>query len=177
VDRFDEATDEFWNRVSGHYRFAAVRTAAALNLLYPPDDPRYRRILVNVNSRTAGWVVLLAQPLSENKYFGNMRAGVIADYMAAPADMLPVMVGAGRELDKMGLDISLANTLHPAAIDALRRAGYLSGPTNYGFGLSKPLAALMTPIDQSMRQVHLTRGDGDGLANFSVRPAGRNDAE
>lgn len=166
--QFDQWADTFWDEVSAEFPFAAVRKAKVLNALYPPSDPRYRRLRITVDGRPAGWVVLLRQALQDNRYFGNMTAGVIADCLAAPADILAVLLAASRELDSMGVDFSFANPLHAACDDALRRIGYRTAPTNYGFGLSKPLAALLNPLDTCLRMSHLMRGDGDGLSNFGA---------
>ncbi len=166
VDRFGEWADELWMSIGPQFPFAGVRSAAVLNALYPPEDLRFRRCRVKVEGRSAGWVVLLRHALHDNRYFGDMRAGIIVDCLAAPRDFDSVLLAASRELDQMDVDFSFANPQHFAINEALGRAGYIRGPSNYGFGISKALAALLSPLEQTIPNAHLMRGDGDGLANF-----------
>ena len=54
------------------------------------------------------------------------------------------------------------NQSHRAWREALRRCGYLTGPSNYGFAASRALAAALEPWSMHGELIHMTRGDGDG---------------
>jgi hypothetical protein len=166
VDRFDEVADAHWERCKTHFRFAAVRSAAHLNHLYRPGDGRFQRLLFWEGARLAGWAVLLRYTMRDNKYFGNLTTGVLADCLAMPEDLPAVAHAAGHALAGSGVDVSLANATHEGVLEGLRRAGFRSGPTNYGVGLSKPMAALLRPEGGAQPGMLLMRGDGDGLSNF-----------
>jgi len=166
VARFDEWADGLWERVRDRFPFAGMRTAAHLNALYAPEDGRYRRVRISSGERLLGWAVLLRQPMKENKYFGNMTAGVLADCLAAPEDLAAVAGAASRAMEELDIDVAFANPLHAACLEGLHKAGFLAGPTNYGFGLSKAITGLLDPID--LPALHLMRGDGDGLSNFGA---------
>jgi hypothetical protein len=112
--------------------------------------------------------VLLRQPLQENKYFGNMTAGVLADCLARPVDMAAVAGAASQRMRELDMDMGLANPIHVACLDGLHRSGWIAGPTNYGFALSKAVMALLGPVETALPAMHLMRGDGDGLSNFGA---------
>ncbi len=165
VEEFGAWADELWEKEKAAFPFAAVRTAAHLNALYPREKP-YRRFRVFRGSKLIGWMVLLSQRMKESSNFGNMSAGVLVDCFAAPSDLASVGAAASRELHRMDVDFSFANPVHAGLLEGLRRSGYLSGPTNYGLGLSKQLAGLLGPAETALPSSHLMRGDGDGLSNF-----------
>ena len=137
-----------------------------MNALYPVSDPRYHRLRIHSGSRLLGWAVLLRHELRENPYFGNMTAGVLADGLAAPAGLASLAGAASRHMEGLAVDVGFANPLHAACLDGLHRAGFLAGPTNYGFGISKALCALLSPVIAALPSMHLMRADGDGLSNF-----------
>ena len=45
---------------------------------------------------------------------------------------------------------------------ALRRAGFLAGPSNYVFAISKELAKLLQPLPVNLPRIFMNRGDGEG---------------
>jgi hypothetical protein len=47
-------------------------------------------------------------------------------------------------------------------VRAFRRAGYLTGPSNYPLSTSRQLTALLAPLEENEQRIHVTRGDGDG---------------
>ncbi|HEX5432273.1 MAG TPA: hypothetical protein VFW83_09915, partial [Bryobacteraceae bacterium] len=111
---------------------------------------------------TVGWAVCLDTPMSAGKYFGNMRVGSIVDCLALPQDAGRVVRAAARVLQKRGADLLVSNQSHAAWRKAFRRAGFLTGSSNYVFATSKKLTYLLEQIDPFEAGVHLTRGDGDG---------------
>ena len=158
VPEFAGWADELWARCHREYSMAGVRDASTLNVLYPPASARF--IKVRVGSR--GWAVLLDTQMQRHKYFGDMRVGTIADCFAAPADAAAVTAAATSVLRARGVDLIVSNQSSAAWCDALARNGYRAGPSNFVFAASKKLAALLEPFDETIKSVHLTRGDGDG---------------
>jgi len=71
------------------------------------------------------------------------------------ADLAPlVLAELGRD-DAVGIDLKAGYC-----------AGFLRGPSNYGFGMSKQLTRLLDPIEAHGPRMHVTRGDGDGRVNL-----------
>jgi len=110
--------------------------------------------------------VMLDTRMERHKQFGAMRVGSIVDCMARPEDAGEVMAAAADVLLGRGTDIIVSNQLHHAWGKALKRAGFLSGPTNFLFAVSKPLASLLQPVDAGQIDMHMNRGDGDGPINL-----------
>ncbi|MGQ0671244.1 MAG: hypothetical protein ACT4PO_16550, partial [Actinomycetota bacterium] len=163
VERFDAWADEVWAACRDHYILIANRDSATLNALYPPENERFLRLRVLSGERTVGWAVLLDTPMSENKYFGHLRVGSIADNLATPVDAPLVMRTATRFLHERGVDLVVTNQSHDAWCGALRRTGYLLGrPSNFLFGVSHDALKLLEPFEANKHLVHITRGDGDG---------------
>jgi hypothetical protein len=64
-----------------------------------------------------------------------------------------------RALAADGADLVVTNQTHACWIDAFRCAGFLNGPSNYLFAMSKLLSQ---SVGDAFRRIHVTRGDGDG---------------
>jgi hypothetical protein len=156
AEDFGVWADEVWAAAQPEYAMAAVRDARTLQQLYPARDPRF--LLLRVNS--CGWVLLLDTPMQGDQYFGDLRVGTIVDCMAPPESEGPekVIHAARRFFEKRGVDLIVTNQSHAAWRDALRAAGFLQGPSNFLFGVSKELATLGVPTEE----MHINRGDGDG---------------
>jgi hypothetical protein len=167
VAEFAEWADELWDRCAPAYAMAAARDSASLNLLYPQDDDRLVRVRVAINGRTAGWALLADKQMQGHRHFGGLRLGVIADCMAEPCYAAEVIAAATAALHDRGVDLTISNQLHGAWCAGLERAGYLGGPSNYAFAVSKQLGALVKPFEARVREIHINRGDGDGLVNLS----------
>jgi len=105
-----------------------------------------------------GWAVPLDTAMRDDKHFGNLRLGSIVDALALPEDAPAVMAAAAGELEQRGVDLIVSNQCHKAWADALRRSGFLEGPSNFIFAAAKKLAALSSAFDE----FHINRGDGDG---------------
>ena len=164
-EKFGEWADELWARHVGDYSFAGVRDAATLNALYSAS--RFKRWKLLRDGRAAGWVVVLSKRLQNNKHFGDMNAGVIADAWSALSDARWAIATATNALRRDGADIVFANTPHPAWLEALRRERFLAGPSNYGFAVSPEIAEALRPFEErAAASIYLMRGDGDGLSNF-----------
>jgi len=166
---FDEWADPIFADALADYEVTARRDSQTLNLLYPPANSRYKRIRVREESsgRDAGWIVVLATEMNNNKYFGNLKVGVLVDGFGRLTHV-PRLIQAGiNSLVDEGVDIVVANFSNAAWIRACKRAEFISAPSNY-YLFASPGA---TPILQScsLESLHLTRGDGDGMVHLRGR--------
>jgi hypothetical protein len=166
VPEFSAWADRLWEQAVASYALIAVRDAVILNALYPPGHPRFIRLRVTRGGETTGWAVLLDTPMTNHKQFGKLRVGSVVDCLAAPGEEPWVIALATRHLRRRGVDLIVSNQLHRAWGEAFRRAGYLSGPSNFLFAASPALTALLAPFDSSVERIHMTRGDGDGPINL-----------
>jgi hypothetical protein len=162
VSEFSAWADDLWQACKNLYSMVGVRDAEVLNILYPPDNPRFIRLKVLQGHRVAGWAVLLDTAMCGDKYFGNMRVGSIVDCLAAPGDAGPVMAAAARFLERRDVDLLLSNQSHPAWGRGLTNAGFVEGPSNFFFTSSPQLTQLLDEADPARTGIHLNRGDGDG---------------
>lgn len=166
VPEFSSWADDLWARCAPSYAMAAVRDSASLNLLYPRTDHRFVRVRIDVDGRAAGWALLADTRMQGHRHFGDLRLGVIADCMAEPRHAAEVIAAATAALHDRGVDLIVSNQLHAAWCAGLERAGYLGGPSNYVFAVSPQLGALVKPFEARAREIHINRGDGDGLVNL-----------
>jgi hypothetical protein len=163
VAEFSSWADELWERAKAPYGMVAVRDSSTLRILYPAENSRFTRLQVmTADGRTAGWAVTLNTQMEDNRYFGNMRVGTIADCFAAPEDAPTVIDAATAALEAAGVDLIVSNQSHDAWCAALSQGGFREGPSNFFFAASKELAAVLKPPDATFTAIHLTRGDGDG---------------
>lgn len=166
VEEFGDWADTLWERCAPLYSFAAVRDRKALNLLYPADDTRFLRLAWNRGGEKIGWSILLDTPFESHKQFGAMRVGSLVDGLALPGDIASVVSGSVQFLRERWVDILVSNQSHQGWHDALKHAGFLSGPSNFILALSPALVALLAPLERSRPTFHINRGDGDGPINL-----------
>lgn len=159
---FGAWADALWGELNNTYQALAVRRAEILNLRYPPADPRFLRLRVDGPAGPLGWAVLLATQMRGHKHFGNLRVGTLVDGLARPEQAGSVVGAAFEELRRREVDLIVTNQTHAAWRRALRRAGFLEGPSNRIFAASPALAARLAPWETYPDQAHLTRGDGAG---------------
>ncbi len=163
VPVFGVGADSVWERARAGDALVAERNAATLNALYPSTDPRHLRLEVRRGGAVAGWAVVRDTAMTDHKHFAAMRLGSIVDAVAEPGAEPLVAQAATRFLEERGVDLVVSNQSHRAWRGALRRAGFLRGPSNFVFAASKPLARAIgggprLPLDA----IHMTRGDGEG---------------
>ena len=158
VHRFGEPEEALWERCHSQYAMVGSRDLATLDVLYPEGNQRFHRLRVGKH----GWAVVLDTQMRDHKYFGDMRVGTIADCFAPPDESLAVVRAATAALEARGVDVIVSNQAHAAWGRALLSSGYHTGPSNFIFAASKKLAVLLEPFEETVGQVHLTRGDGDG---------------
>jgi len=166
VPKFGAWADELWEQCKGQYSFVAVRRADILNTLYPPGGSRYLRLHFSRNGKTIAWVVALDTQMSGHKQLGNMRVGSIADCLAAPQDAAAVLSAVTTYLQARNVDLIVSNQTNRAWCDALRRCGFLPGPSNVALGLCQQLAAKLNSGTERFGGFHFNRGDGDGPTNL-----------
>jgi hypothetical protein len=76
------------------------------------------------------------------------------------------MAAATRFLADRGVDMIMSNQSHAAWVTALESNGFLQGPSNFIFATSKKLTGILGALEQTVTQVHINRGDGDGLYQY-----------
>jgi len=162
VGDFSAWADELWKVCQDSYSMIAVRDSAALNLLYPNNSGRFLRLKVLEKGEAIGWAVVLDTSMSNHKQFGDLRVGSIVDCLALPEHAFKVIKSATRFLEKRGVDLIVSNQAHPAWCSALRASGFIHGPSNFIFAVSKKITEFLHPFDLHKTRIHLNRGDGDG---------------
>jgi hypothetical protein len=165
VESLDHVADVVFESSAPAYRFIAERTSAALREVYPRDEPRYLRLVVERGGSTGGWALVLDTQMRDAKYFGDMRVGSIADCLASPEDADAVVAAATEHLSRRGVDLIVSNQLHASWRGALEAAGYERGPSNFFFYFSPELGEQLTEEGWEDR-THLNRGDGEGPAHL-----------
>jgi hypothetical protein len=166
VDAFDTWADEIWARHQGEYPMIAVRDGEVLRLLYPAEDPRFRRLLIRKSGQLIGWCVVLDTQMRDHKQFGTLRVGSLVDAFAAPTDAAAIVGAATAYLKQCGVDLIVTNQSHSSWCRACAAAGLLCGPSNFLFSASKALTRLLVASDIRDDQIHVNRGDGDGPINL-----------
>lgn len=161
IRQFGDWCDGLWARCKSEYVMAALRDRATLAILYRDDD-RFIRLKVSRDGVAIGWAVVLATQMCGHKYFGHMKVGTVVDCLAARNDAEPTIAAATRYLEQAGVDVIVSNQSASTWRRALRRNGYLGGPSNFIFAASKELARLLDGVHATFDRIHLTRGDGEG---------------
>lgn len=159
---FDRSADDVFSAGAGAYVLVADRGRQALRRIFPTTETGLIRLAIRRGREVIGWAVVVDAQMRDNKYFGNMRVGSIADCFAAPRDADLVVAAADAFLTRRGVDIVVSNQLHPVWSDALKAAGYEEGPSNFFFYFSQELADRLDAIPGWRDGVHLNRGDGEG---------------
>lgn len=162
VQEFGPWATELWERHRHDYAMAGSRDMGTLQALYPATSDRFVRLRVG----SKGWAVVLDTQMRDHKYFGDLRVGTIADCFAAPSEAGAIIDAATTELESRGVDLIVSNQSHGAWLGALRSAGFRDGPSNFIFAASRRLSKMLEPFEQTMREIHMTRGDGDGPINL-----------
>jgi len=162
---FGNWADELWEQCHSHYMMIGSRNSTSLNILYPTNK-NFLCLKVTRDEEVVGWVVMLETKMQNNKYFGCLRVGSIADCLASPENAGAVIQAATRFLEDRGVDLIVSNQSHVAWTEALKSAGFLKGPSNFIVATSKPLSQLIFPFESNQNQLFFMRGDGDGPVNL-----------
>jgi hypothetical protein len=161
-----DPADIVWPAARDGLACAAVRDGATVRRLY--DDARFPflRVVVEERGEPRGWAVCLASQRSGDRYFGDLKLGSIVDLLAAPGYELATVGAAADVLRREAVDLMVTNQTHGAVTAALRRHGFLGGPSNFLFAASPALAQRIGPIHDNLARFHMNRGDGDGPINL-----------
>ena len=162
VDEFSHWADEVWHISKDAYSMIAVRDSNTLNILYPSDSEKFVRLKIMQGTKVVGWAVVLNTMLSNHKQFGNMHLGSIIDCLALPQDASKVIKCATEYLEKARVHLIVSNQSHSSWCLALKDAGFISGPSNMIFALSRELSKLAPPSEDDRTRFFVNRGDGDG---------------
>jgi len=166
VDSFGPWADTVFQEALHHYPITARRDAAALNAIYPVQDPRFCRLRIRCpkTGRDLGWAVVCLSRLP-GKYFGDLTVGALADGFGE-RENVPAIISAGVEnLMSRGAEIIVSNWSHRTWVDGCKKLGFLPGPSNY-FALMSPQAGRLLVSPSELTQFHFARGDSDGLNIF-----------
>lgn len=167
VERFGDWTDELWERCKADYSCLAVRDSAMMNTLIPAHGFQNAiRLRVYRGSATIGWAVVHHRPMKDDGRFGNLHVGLISDCFGAPADAPGVIAAAHEFLSRQAVDIVYSNQAHPAWVSAFRRSGYVVLQNRRLFACSPQLTAVIGPLSEAAKGLHLTNMDGHGPHGF-----------
>lgn len=167
VPEFGPWADELWERVKGRYDAIAVRDAASMRALIPREHttdewPRPTIVRVRKDGAELGWAVLVEKQLSGDHRFGDLRVGMIADYLALPEDAGEVVHAAFHQLRELGAEMVMANQAHPGWIRAFVENGFVAVEDRRIFCASPELEKALAPFEQTRRGLFLSNLDGHG---------------
>jgi hypothetical protein len=166
MDSFSHWADIVWEQSAPEYSLVARRDSTTLNTLYRPGDPRYIRLRITERARTLGWAVVMDSVLNQHNRMGSVRAGLIVDCMAPVKHAEKVVQAATRFLIRRGVDLVRSHQSHAAWGAALRRTGFLPGPSFFMFAASRQMSAILDEVDPDYERIFFNRGDGDGPLNL-----------
>jgi hypothetical protein len=146
------------------------RDAVTLNRRYPAADDRFVRIRLRDagSGSDVGWTVVAPMQMHEHRHFGDLRVGVIVDAFSRAGHEPAVLAAAVGALAEHDVDVVFANWSSERWLNAAATLGLRIGPTNY-FAFAAPTAdPLLT--DLPIEDMHLTRGDSDGMVHLKGTP-------
>ena len=167
IEGFDEWADHIFNKSLPDYPVAIRSDSTTLNIVYPPNDHRYIRLRVRRKGvkRDAGWIVVASKQMNDNHYFGNLKVGTLVDGFGRSEDA-PALIAAGlNHLAGSGVDIIVANFSHTAWVEACRRSGMFSGPSNFHI-FASPKGGPVLEESCPLHHIHVARGHSDGMDNL-----------
>jgi hypothetical protein len=171
VEGFGSWADELWQECMASYSFVAVRSSQVLNRIYQPDRVGVFRLRISTADRIIGYAVVQEEDSLHSEFMGEMRVGTIVDAFGRPEHADSVIWLAARMLEDRGMDVIISNQSHPAWGAALRRSGFLEGPSHCIFAAARRLAEEIRAVDPDARELHLNRGDGDWPWGVNLRSA------
>jgi len=157
IDRFGGWADDLWDELKGDYSLIATRDQDVLNVLYPARDGQFTRLKVTRGGRPVGWAVVSHAVMPDNQFTGNMRVGIIRDCLARPQHAAGVIWKATETLMRKGVDVLVSNQSHPIWRAALRRSGFVRGPSNLVVAMSPELNGKLAAADPRFERLHITR--------------------
>ncbi len=167
VPSFGAWADDVWQRAKWRYDAIAVRDAETMNALAPREHrtnewPPPVRLRVRKDGMDLGWALIVERQLEGHSRFGDMRVGMIADYLAVPERAGEIVHAAFSYLRASGVDLAFANQAHPAWIAAFVDNGFVCVPKRRVFCASPGLERALTPIERTRRGLLVSNMDGHG---------------
>jgi hypothetical protein len=161
---FDDWADRIFADSLSEYTVAIRSDAATLNTMYPPDNPAFARLRVRRKGtrQDVGWIVVASKQMKNNRYFGDLKVGTLADGFGRAADAMALVAAGINYLAEAGADIIVGNFQHSAWARACRRSGMIAGPSNYYLFVA-PGGPLLREDSCPPEEIHVARGHGDGL--------------
>lgn len=166
VKQFSSWANDLWDRCKNKYDMIAVRDMSTLNILYPSNSNRFIRLLIKEDDNVIGWAVVLNTKMVNHKQFGNMRLGSIVDCLSLQEHAQTVVISITEYLENNGVDLIVSNQSNDCWCSALKKTGFIKGPSNFILATSKKLSRLMHTTKINIGNIHLNRGDGDGPINL-----------
>ena len=105
---------------------------------------------------------ILSTQMINHRQFGNMRLGSIVDCLSLQEHAQTVILSITEYLENNGVDLIVSNQSNDCWCSALKKTGFIKGPSNFIFAASKLLSDKLTDNINLKDHIHLTRGDGDG---------------
>jgi hypothetical protein len=166
VGSFGSWADEVFSSSLPDYPALASRNSQALNLVYSLKDKRFIRLRVKqTDGNDIGWVIVCAAQMDNNRYFGDLKVGVLVDGLARTASVPAVLAAGVDHLIAKKVDVIVANWSHAAWAKSMKRLGFFSGPSNYLALVPKEGVGQLKAFE-TLEGMHLTRGDSDGMVSF-----------
>jgi hypothetical protein len=156
-------TDEIWELYRQECSMAGVRDCATMRLFQPSDAPRFRVYqFKNADGRVVGWASIQGRQMENSPHFGNLLVNTVLDSVCLPGWEDSVARGATEVCSRGGADLIVSNQQRTSWVEALRKSGFLTGPSNYLLALSPALTAALKPLAEHYGSVHISRADADG---------------
>lgn len=162
---FADFADTLWEENKTHYSIVAKRDQHVLNTLYPASNDKFHRLKVLKNGTCVGWVVMLCTQMEQDKYFGNLKLGTIVDTFCSPQNFKIIVTESVKYLKRLNVDLIICNHSNVICGKHFRRFGFLKGPSNYIFAISRGFKGFFkdhVDFENSL----IMRGDGDGPINL-----------
>jgi hypothetical protein len=144
-----------WKDLSARCQFSVVRDERTAPLLYGASAP------FKIYGSEDAWFSLLVAPMRNHHHFGNATVATLADCVGPTAVLADAVASAIREAKAAGADLLVANFTYQPLLDACKKAGMRSGPSNYLLATSKELS-----LGLADDRIYISRRDGDGLVNL-----------
>ncbi len=162
VNEFGEWSDNLWLNNRKNFFFIGTRDSRTLNILYPAENRAFIRLKIETENGIIAWALVLVTQMSENPFFGNMLVGSLIDCFYSHGSVEILIAAIGDHFNEQKVDLIISNQAHSDFKNAFTSFGYLQGPSNFIFAASKKLAKALQLNEQTLGNIHMNRGDGDG---------------
>ena len=95
--------------------------------------------------------------LMNDPYFGRLNVATIIDYYGHPGNATAILRSVSDRLCHENVDLIVTNVTPGPWETALKRNGFLQGPSNFAVGFSPKIAAT---VGNRIEGFHITRADG-----------------